>query len=139
MSQDQNHAPPPPQGPPRPAAAGSSDSLIRGRFAAQTSGEMQRFSSSLTVDLAMLDEDVDGSIAHATMLGDTGILERAESAALVAGLEQVRREIKSGVWTPGDEHEDIHMAVEARLTELVGKVGKKLHTAREIEKALHDE
>ncbi len=104
--------------------------LLRGRFGQATSGDMQRFSSSLAVDLRMLDEDVDGSIAHATMLGEVGILTPAESEQTVAGLERVREEIASGTWAPGDEHEDVHMAVEARLTELIGDVGKKLHTAR---------
>ena len=104
--------------------------LIRGRFAAPTSGDMRRFSSSLAIDLRMLDEDVDGSIAHATMLGEMGILTPEEARRMCEGLEQVRAELLSGAWTPGDEHEDVHMAVEARLTELVGEVGKKLHTAR---------
>ncbi len=91
---------------------------------------MQRFSSSLVVDLRMLDEDVDGSIAHAAMLGEVGILTPEETARMLEGLERVRGEIATGVWVPGDEHEDVHMAVEARLTELLGEVGKKLHTAR---------
>ena len=104
--------------------------LIGGRFAHATSLDMQRFSSSLVIDLQMLDEDVDGSIAHATMLGEMGILTSEEAETLRSGLEQVREEIRSGAWTPTDVHEDIHMAVEARLTEIVGEVGKKLHTAR---------
>ena len=104
--------------------------LIRGRFDAHTSGEMQRYSTSLAIDLRMLDEDVDGSIAHATMLGQVGILTPEETRRTCEGLEQVRRELATGDWVPGDEHEDVHMAVEARLTELIGEVGKKLHTAR---------
>ena len=104
--------------------------LLRGRFDQPTSGDMQRFSSSLAVDLRMLDEDVDGSIAHAAMLGEVGILTPEEATRMSDGLERVREEIASGAWVPGDEHEDVHMAVEARLTELVGEVGKKLHTAR---------
>ncbi len=104
--------------------------LLRGRFAAFMSADMQRFSSSLAVDLRMLDEDVDGSIAHAAMLGEVGILTAEEASLMCAGLERVREEIATGAWVPGDEHEDVHMAVEARLTELVGEVGKKLHTAR---------
>ena len=108
----------------------SESNLLRGRFAAPTSGDMQRFSSSLAVDLRMLDEDIDGSIAHATMLGAVGILSREESDRLCTGLETVRAELRSGAWRPGDEHEDVHMAVEARLTEHLGEVGGKLHTAR---------
>jgi argininosuccinate lyase len=104
--------------------------LLGGRFAAPPSDEMARFSSSLAVDLRMLDEDVDGSIAHATMLGEAGILDPGEAAEICAGLERVRSEIRAGAWVPEDAHEDVHMAVEARLTELVGDAGKKLHTAR---------
>lgn len=105
-------------------------SLLRGRFAGKTSADFERFSSSLAVDLGMLDEDVDGSIAHATMLGEVGVLTKDEAGRLVEGLERVREEIRTGEWVPTDEQEDVHMAVEARLTELVGAVGKKLHTAR---------
>ena len=104
--------------------------LLRGRFTRPTSDDMQRFSSSLAVDLRMLDEDVDGSIAHAAMLGEVGILTVEEAARMREGLERVRAEIAAGAWVPGDEHEDVHMAVEARLTELIGDLGKKLHTAR---------
>ncbi|MEE8522488.1 MAG: argininosuccinate lyase [Thermoanaerobaculia bacterium] len=104
--------------------------LLGGRFEQAPSDEMARFSSSLQVDLRMLDEDVDGSVAHAVMLGEVGLLSAEEVAALRQGLEQVRGELRSGAWVPDDAHEDVHMAVEARLIELVGEAGKKLHTAR---------
>ncbi len=104
--------------------------LWGGRFAASPSDEMARFSSSLDVDLRMLDEDVDGSIAHAVMLGEVGILTADEAAEIRHGLERVRAEIRAGAWVPDDAHEDVHMAVEARLTKLIGDAGKKLHTAR---------
>ncbi len=104
--------------------------LLRGRFDQPTSGDMQRYSTSLAIDLRMLDEDIDGSVAHATMLGEVGILDPGEAERLCAGLEEVRGELASGAWVPGDEHEDVHMAVEARLIELLGDLGKKLHTAR---------
>ena len=91
---------------------------------------MQVYSSSLAIDLRMLDEDIEGSQAHAAMLGEVGILTAGEAQRLHEGLEQVRGELASGAWQPGDEHEDIHMAVEARLIELTGSLGKKLHTAR---------
>ncbi len=105
-------------------------SLLRGRFKSSVSDLMQRFSSSLEVDLRMLDEDIEGSKAHATMLGETGIISAKDARTLTEGLDTVRGELASGAWVPGIEHEDIHMAVEARLTELVGPVGGKLHTAR---------
>lgn len=104
--------------------------LLGGRFEGATGGDMQRFSSSLEVDLRMIEEDVAGSKAHATMLAEVGLLSREEGARLCEGLEQVRVELLDGTFVPTDVHEDIHMAVEARLIEIVGEVGKKLHTAR---------
>ncbi len=105
-------------------------SRLRGRFGGPAGGDMQRFSSSLDVDLRMLDEEIRASSAHAAMLGETGILPRDEAARLVEALAEVGEELRSGAYRPDDSHEDVHMAVEARLTELVGEVGKKLHTAR---------
>jgi len=105
-------------------------SKLRGRFGGPTSREMQRFSSSLPNDLRMLDEDIDGSIAHATMLGESGLIGREEAERLCQGLDRVRDEIRSGDYCPGEEHDDIHMAVEFRLHELLGSVAGKLHTAR---------
>jgi argininosuccinate lyase len=90
---------------------------------------MVSFSESLSVDLAMLAEDVLGSRAHARMLGEVGLLSADEVAAILGGLDRVEAEIASGAWKPSAEHEDVHMAVEARLTELV-PAGAKLHTAR---------
>jgi argininosuccinate lyase len=91
---------------------------------------MVAFSESMSVDLRMWREDVEGSRAHATMLGEVGILTADETRAILDGLDRVAAELESGAYQPGPEHEDIHMAVEARLTELVGPVGAKLHTAR---------
>ncbi len=105
-------------------------SMLRGRFGGRTGALMERFGSSIAVDLEMLDEDIDGSIAHATMLGETGILEAGEATALVGALEAVRLDIAEGRFAPTDADEDIHMAVERALTDRLGVVGKKLHTAR---------
>lgn len=91
---------------------------------------MVRYSSSLRIDLEMVDEDIDGSLAHVTMLGEVGLLAAEEAERLRQGLEQVRADLKSGIFVPTDENEDVHMAVETRLTELLGPLGKKLHTAR---------
>jgi argininosuccinate lyase len=104
--------------------------ILRDRFATSADAVMQSFASSLDVDLAMVAEDIAGSTAHVRMLGDVGILSGDEVATLVAGLGDVLADIESGDWTPDDAHEDIHMAVEARLIERVGPVGGKLHTAR---------
>ncbi len=103
---------------------------LRDRFGGPADDGLRRYSTSLRDDMAMLDEEIDGSIAHATMLGEVGLLDADEAERLTAGLERVRQELASGEWVPGDEHEDIHMAVEARLIENLGPVGAKLHTAR---------
>ena len=104
--------------------------LIGGRFERPPSEDFQRFSSSMVTDLRMFEEDIDGSLAHATMLGEVGILSGEEAQTLVDGLERVREELRRGEYVPSDADEDIHMAVEVRLTQIVGEVGGKLHTAR---------
>jgi argininosuccinate lyase len=82
------------------------------------------------VDLMMFEEDIAGSMAHATMLGEVGLLSETEVKTLIDGLAQVRTELREGTYTPGIELEDVHMAVESRLIDIVGPVGGKLHTAR---------
>ena len=104
--------------------------LWGGRFEGSPAAEMQAFSESLGIDLQMVDEDVDASMAHVTMLAEQGIVTALEGQVLRDGLEAVRAEIRSGAYRPGIDREDVHMAVEARLTEIVGEVGGKLHTAR---------
>ena len=88
------------------------------------------FNASIGFDLELIEYDLTGSIAHAKMLGKTGIISAAEMEQLVAGLEQIRSEYRAGNFNPGVDAEDIHFAVERRLTAIVGDVGKKLHTAR---------
>ncbi len=105
-------------------------SRLRGRFASPVGDDMRRFSSSIDVDLLMADEDIDGSIAHAAMLAEVGLLTAGEAARIRDGLEAIRAELRDGAWRPDDADEDVHMAVEARLVELVGETAKKLHTAR---------
>jgi argininosuccinate lyase len=90
---------------------------------------MQTFSESLSTDLFMWEEDVLGSVAHATMLAEVGLLTEEESSCIISGLEQVSKSLKEG-WRPEDADEDIHMAIERRLTDLIGPVAGKLHTAR---------
>jgi argininosuccinate lyase len=104
--------------------------LWSGRFSDGPTQTMQEFSSSLVTDLRMWREDLEGSIAHATMLGERGIVTPAEAEVLVSGLRQVGEELASGAFVPTDADEDIHLAVERRLTEIAGPVGQKLHTAR---------
>ncbi|MCC7136999.1 MAG: argininosuccinate lyase [Planctomycetes bacterium] len=104
--------------------------LLRGRFSGEVHPALDRINRSLPVDVRLWREDVDGSVAHAEMLGARGILSKAAARRIVAGLRRVRRELESGTFVakPGDE--DVHMAVERRLTELVGPDGGRLHTAR---------
>ena len=104
--------------------------LWDGRFGGGPGEEMQRFSESIRVDLRMYDQDIDGSKAHATMLGEVGLIDPDEAKALCQGLERVREDIRSGEWTPDISLEDVHMAVETRLGTYVGELAGKLHTAR---------
>jgi len=105
-------------------------SRLRGRFAGEVDELMHEITSSLEIDLEMAEEDIRGSLAHARMLGETGVISAENAASIRQGLEQVLAEYTSGAWVPEPVHDDIHMAVEARLTELIGPVGGKLHTAR---------
>ncbi len=88
------------------------------------------FNASIGFDIVLIEYDLTGSQAHAEMLAHTGIISAAEAETIVRGLEQIRQESRSGNFNPGIESEDVHFAVEHRLTELIGDTGKKLHTAR---------
>ena len=102
----------------------------QGRFSGETSKLVEEFTSSLDFDRRLYRYDIAGSMAHARMLGRQGILTQAEVEDIVSGLEAVRGEIDRGEFVFEAADEDIHMAVERRLTALVGEVGRKLHTAR---------
>ncbi|MEL6341988.1 MAG: argininosuccinate lyase [Myxococcota bacterium] len=103
--------------------------LWDGRFSEGPAAEMQVFSESLSTDLLMWEQDIAGSLAHAQMLSEVGLITGEERAQIAAGLEAVAAELRGG-WSPGVEQEDIHMAVEGRLHEHIGAVAGKLHTAR---------
>ncbi|MBQ7154500.1 MAG: argininosuccinate lyase [Synergistaceae bacterium] len=103
--------------------------MWHGRFKHDTAKIVQEFTQSLDIDWRMHDADITGSIAHVKMLGKTGILSQEEATKIEAGLEQVRREIHEGKFTPSESLEDVHMNIEARLTE-IEPLGAKLHTAR---------
>ncbi|MBE9078383.1 argininosuccinate lyase [Romeria aff. gracilis LEGE 07310] len=107
-----------------------SNSTWSQRFESALHPTIAHFNASIDFDIALLEHDLTGSQAHAQMLGKTGIISAAESEQLVQGLETIRTEYRQGQFQPGVEAEDVHFAVERRLTELVGDVGKKLHTAR---------
>ena len=103
-------------------------------WAGRTDGKTEKiaddFNSSIRFDSRMYQEDITGSMAHAAMLSYKGIITSADADALIAGLEQILADINSGVLPIDMECEDIHMFVEQVLTERLGDVGKKLHTAR---------
>jgi len=104
--------------------------LWGGRFSEATDSFVQRFTASVDFDQRMAAEDIDGSLAHAAMLCAVGVLTEAELADIRRGLGQVLEEINSGSFQWSVELEDVHMNIEARLTELIGTTGKKLHTGR---------
>ncbi len=101
-----------------------------GRFREETLRIVERFTASIGFDRRMYRQDIRGSIAHARMLASVGILTQEEADTLVRGLEQVLAEIERGELELTESLEDIHMNVEHRLTQIVGPVGGKLHTAR---------
>ena len=91
---------------------------------------IERFNASIGFDIALLDQDLDGSIAHARMLGRCGVISEADAAGLIEGLEVIRREAAEGSFCPTVADEDVHFAVERRLIALLGPLGKRLHTGR---------
>lgn len=101
-----------------------------GRFQGGTEQEVEAFTSSLDFDQRLYRQDIAGSQAHARMLARQGIITPAEAAEMVRGLEEIREEIDAGEFAWDPALEDVHMAVEARLTEKIGEAGRKLHTAR---------
>ncbi|MFM2158159.1 MAG: argininosuccinate lyase, partial [Cyanobacteriota bacterium] len=111
-------------------AVDSTSSTWSQRFEQGLHPAIERFNASIGFDITLLQEDLDGSIAHARMLASTGVLTADEAERLVGGLEQVRSEAAAGSFNPGLEDEDVHFAVERRLITLLGPLGKKLHTGR---------
>lgn len=101
-----------------------------GRFSKEVDSRVNAFNSSIAFDARMYKQDITGSIAHATMLGEAGIIPKEDSERLIKGLEEVLADLESGKLEINPEAEDIHMFVESVLTERLGDVGKRLHTAR---------
>lgn len=104
--------------------------LWGGRFEKDMDQIVKEFNASIGFDQRMYNEDIDGSIAHVTMLAAQGIVTEEESRQIIDGLERIREKIRSGEIVFTAEDEDIHMGIESRLIEEIGEVGKKLHTAR---------
>jgi argininosuccinate lyase len=101
-----------------------------GRFSEATDAFVQEFTASYAFDNILAQYDIAGSRAHASMLGACGIISEADVETILQGLDQISREIDSGEFTWAVELEDVHMNIEARLTQLVGDAGKRLHTGR---------
>ncbi|MGB5421095.1 MAG: argininosuccinate lyase [Desulfobacterales bacterium] len=106
------------------------DKTWGGRFTEKTDRRVEAFTASIDFDKRLYSYDIDGSIAHCRMLAKTGIITEDEAASLVEGLGKIKRELDRGAFQFDAGQEDIHMHIEARLVEEVGKVALKLHTAR---------
>lgn len=101
-----------------------------GRFSEPTDAFVERFTASVTFDQRMYHQDINGSIAHATMLASVGVLSDEEKTAIIDGLESIRNDIEAGRFSWSVSLEDVHMNIEAELTKRIGITGKKLHTGR---------
>ena len=104
--------------------------LWGGRFTKETNELVNNFNASISFDQKFYKQDIEGSIAHATMLGKQGIIPESESEQIVEGLKGILADIESGKLEITDEYEDIHTFMEATLIERIGDAGKRLHTGR---------
>ena len=104
--------------------------LWAGRFSKEIDAGVNAFNSSISFDARMYRQDIEGSIAHATMLGDCGIIPKEDSVQIIQGLKEILDDLDNGKLEFDPNAEDIHMFVEAELTKRYGDVGKRLHTSR---------
>ena len=104
--------------------------MWEGRFHKETNKLLEKFNASITFDKRMYEEDIKGSIAHSRMLSKQGIISSEEQKEIENGLLLIKNEIENGTFEFKIEDEDIHMSIEKRLTEIIGAVAGKLHTAR---------
>lgn len=109
---------------------GKEEKPWKGRFTAATDQLVEEYTESVSFDQRLYDVDIQGSKAHARMLASVGVLTSSESEAIIAGLDQIHDDILRGDFSWSHTLEDVHMNIEARLTESIGDVGKKLHTGR---------
>ena len=108
----------------------SENKLWGGRFTEPTDAFVERFTASESFDRRMATQDIRGSIAHAEMLAEQNILTSEEYKAIKKGLQEVQKDILEGNFEWSVSREDVHMNIEAALTEKIGDSGKKLHTGR---------
>lgn len=106
------------------------EKMWAGRFSKEVDSGVNAFNSSISFDGRMYKNDIEGSIAHATMLGEAGIISKEDSEILIKGLNEILVDINTGKLELDMTAEDIHMFVEAELTKRLGSVGKRLHTSR---------
>lgn len=101
-----------------------------GRFTEGTDAFVEAFTASVDFDRRLYNQDIDGSIAHTAMLARVGVLSETDRDTIIQGLEEIRGEIERGEFAWSISREDVHMNIEARLTERIGETGKRLHTGR---------
>ena len=104
--------------------------LWAGRFSKEIDKKTNDFNSSISFDSRMYREDIEGSMAHAEMIGECGIIEKSESQAIIEGLKGILADIDNGKLQIDPNAEDIHTFIEGELTQRLGQTGKRLHTAR---------
>ena len=104
--------------------------LWAGRFSKEVSKTTNDFNSSIRTDSRMYKEDIEGSIAHAAMLGMNGIITPEDADKIINGLKEIEKELTDGSLVIPPDSEDIHTFVEGELTSRIGDAGKRLHTAR---------
>ncbi|MBI1234045.1 MAG: argininosuccinate lyase [Alphaproteobacteria bacterium] len=114
----------------RDSKSQQANALWGGRFEAGPSAVMEAINASIDTDKRLAEQDIAGSLAHAEMLSDRGIISSEDGAAIRRGLEQVRDEVRSGAMQWSKALEDVHMNVESRLKEIIGEPAGRLHTAR---------
>ena len=114
----------------RSTKVSSANALWGGRFSGSMAAIMEQINASIDFDRRLYAEDIQGSIAHAEMLAAQNIISKPDAKAIVKGLKQVRGEIEAGTFKFSRALEDIHMNVESRLSEIIGRPAGRLHTAR---------
>ncbi len=113
-----------------PDSSKDSSKPWKGRFEQSTDPLVETYTASLDADRRLYKHDIQGSVAHATMLAEVGVLSAAERDAIIAGLRAIEADIEADRFAWSVTLEDVHMNIEAALTQRVGEVGKKLHTGR---------
>ncbi|KAI3761742.1 hypothetical protein L1987_52164 [Smallanthus sonchifolius] len=115
---------------PKMAAPAKEAKLWGGRFEEGVTDAVERFTESISFDKALYKQDIKGSRAHASMLANQGLMSLSDRDSIIEGLDQIEKQIERGEFVWRTDREDVHMNIEATLTDLIGEPAKKLHTAR---------